>query len=166
MRKFLNFVDRLSEWAGKIFAWLIIFLVLALVYEVGARYLFGAPTIWAWDLSYMLYGAHFMMGAAYVLRLHGNVRIDVFYRRFSPRRQAIVDLCLYPVLFFPVVIVLVIWGAEQALFSWEMRETAIWSAWRAPLYPLRTVLPVAALLLLLQGIAEFVRTLSIAIKGE
>lgn len=160
----LNFIDRLSDLTGKVFAWLVVVLVLALVYEVAARYLFDAPRVWAWDMTYMLYGTHFMMGAAYLLLHRGNVRIDIFYERFSPRRKAIVDLCLYPILLFPVLILLVIEGVDRAWFSWEMREVAMWTAWKPPIYPLRAVLPIGVFLLLLQAIAEFIRNLTIVIK--
>lgn len=163
---FLHSVDRLSEITAKIFAWLVVVLALILVYEVIARYLFLAPTIWAFDVSYMLSGSHFIMGAAYVLSKNKNVRADIFYSRFSPRGQAIIDACLYLILFFPAIIILVVWGADRAALAWAMRELTIWTAWRAPIYPFITLLPVAAFLLLLQGIAEFIRALAVAIKGR
>lgn len=162
----LKFIDKVSEWTGKLFAWLVIPLVCGLMYEVVARYVFGAPTVWAYDITYMLYGAHFMMGAAYLLYIGGNVRIDVFYRQFSPRAKAIVDICLYLVFFFPVMVVLLVFGIEYAWFSWEIKERASLSPWRPPLYPLKTVLPVAIFLLLLQGVVEFIRNLGIAARGK
>jgi len=164
LRIFLKFADTLSELCGKTFAWAIIFLVGGLVYEVVARHLFAAPTIWAWDVSYMLYGVHFMMGVAFVLYTKGHVRMDLIYKRFPPRWQAVSDLCLYLLLFFPVVAVLLVKGIDFAWLSWTLRERAIWSAWRVPIYPFKTVLPVATFLLMLQGIAEFIRCLNIAMK--
>ncbi len=159
MERLLSYVDLLSEFSGKLFAWLIIILTLAIVYEVVCRYIFNAPTIWIWDFSYMLYGAHFMMGAAYTLKHNGNVRIDLFYSRLSARGQAIIDLCLYPIFFFPAVGVLFWVGWDHAQYSWQIREVSSMTMWRAPIYPLKTVLPVATGLLLLQGIAEFMRLL-------
>lgn len=163
---FIQSVDRLNEITAKAFSWLAVALVLMLVYEVATRYIFRAPTIWAFDMSYMLYGSHFIMGAAYVLSKNQNVRADVFYSRFSPRGQAIIDASLYPILFFPAVIVLIVWGADRAALAWATRELTIWTAWRAPIYPFITLLPVAAFLLLLQGIAQFIRSLTVAIKGR
>ena len=159
MQRILRYIDAFSEYTGKLFAWVVVVLTGSLVYEVGARYLFNAPTIWAWDLSYMLYGAHFMMGAAYTLKLNGNVRIDLFYRMLSPRKQAVVDLCLYPVFFFPPVVVLLWYGIDHAAYSWQIRELTSMTVWRVPIYPFKTVLPVATGMLLLQGTAEFIRLL-------
>src|SRR5918997_6034844 len=84
-------LDRVNLWAGKLVAWLVIPMVLSLVYEVVARYLFNAPTTWAYDMTYMLYGAFFMLGAAYTLLKQGHIRTDSFYGQWSPRRQGIVD---------------------------------------------------------------------------
>ncbi len=165
MERILGYIDTLSEYAGKLFGWLIIILTGSLVYEVALRYLFNAPTIWAWDLSYMLYGTHFMMGTAYTLKLNGNVRIDLFYRLLSPHKQAVMDLCLYPVFFFPAVIALFVVGLDHANYSWQIRELTSMTVWRVPVYPFKAILPLATGLLLLQGIAEFIR-LSIRVFGR
>ncbi|MDI6790326.1 MAG: TRAP transporter small permease subunit [Thermodesulfobacteriota bacterium] len=166
MQKFFFYVDKLSEQSGKLFAWIIVILTLSIVYEVAARYLFNAPTIWAWDLSYMLYGAHFMMGAAYTLHLKANVRIDVFYRYLSPKRQALVDMCLYPVFFFPALIVLLVVGVQHLVYAWEIGERTSMTMWRVSLVPFKAVLPLASLLLILQGIVEFIRTMQIVTGRE
>ncbi len=158
MERFIRLIDGLSEKSGKLSAWLILVLTLSIVYEVVARYLFNAPTVWAWDLSYMLYGAHFMMGAAYTLYLKGNVRIDVFYRYFSPKKQAWIDLCLYPIFFFPPLAILFIVGMKHLLYAWEIGEKTSMTVWRVSMVPFKAVLPLAVLLLLLQGLAEFIRT--------
>lgn len=136
------------------------------MYEVIARYAFNAPTIWAYDISYMIYGAHFMMGAAYLLYVRGYVRIDVFHRLLPPRWKGGVDACLFVLFFFPVMIVLLVYGIDYASFSWAMGERSVAGAWRPPLYPLKTVLPVAVFLLMLQGVAEFIRCLGIAVRGK
>ena len=166
MRLFLKFIDKTSETVGKLFAWLIVFLVVGLMYEVIARYVFNAPTIWAYDLTYMIYGAHFMMGAAYLLYARGYVRIDVFYRFLPPRWKGGFDAFLFLVLFFPVMAVLLYKGIPYVAFSWSLHETSTAGAWSPPLYPLKTVLPVAIILLTLQGIAEFIRSLGLAIRGK
>lgn len=162
----LNVIDKISEISGKLFAWLIIPMVAGLLYEVIARYVFNAPTIWAYDLTYMLYGAHFIMGAAFLLSLGGHIRIDVFYNYLSPRGKAIMDLCGYLVLFFPVVAALLIYGTEYAIFSWSMGERTSISAWRPIIYPLKAIFALGILLLLLQGIATFIRNLRVAVRSS
>lgn len=163
---FIRLVDKISEYCSKAFAWLIIPMVGGLFYEVIARYVFTAPTVWAYDLTYMLYGTLFVMGSAYALSKNRHVRIDVFYQRFSPRWKGITDACLYLLLFFPFVLVLLIKGIDYASHSWTIREASPAGAWRPPLYPLKTVLPVAMFVLLLQGAAQFVRCLRLAMGGK
>jgi len=158
LSSFIKFADNLSVWSAKAFAWLIVVLTLSIFYEVIVRYVFNSPTIWAWDLSYMLYGAHFMMGVAFTLYRKGDVRIDVFYKSFSPRTQAMIDLFLYPIFFFPALIVLFWAGLQQSIYSWSILEKSGVTMWRVPIYPFKTILPVATFILLLQGIAEFIKT--------
>lgn len=166
MHSFLHLADWLSTWSAKAFSWLIVVLTLAIFYEVIVRYAFNAPTVWAWDVSYMLYGAHFMMGIAYTLHRKGDVRIDVFYKNFSPRTQATIDLCLYPIFFFPGLIILLYAGIIQTAYSWSIDEKTGVTMWRVPIYPFKTILPLATFLLLLQGTAEFIRTIHTAVKGK
>lgn len=165
MNTFLSIIDKISEISGKLFAWLIIPLVGGLLYEVTARYIFNAPTIWAYDMTYILYGVHFMMGAAYLLSLGGHIRIDVFYQRLSPRNKAIVDICGYLLLFFPVMAALLVFGTKFAAFSWQMKEKAFTTAWLPIIYPFKAVFPIGIFLLLLQGIAIFIRNLRVAVRG-
>lgn len=166
IRTFLKCIDGLSEWTGKFFSWLVIFLIAALVYEVVARYVFRAPTFWAFEVSYMLYGALFMMGLAYVLLHGGHVRIDVLYRRLSPRKKAIIELFCYLVFFFPVMAIILKYGIDYAQLSWQLGERSVMSAWKPPIYPFKTIIPVAIFILTLQGVAEFLRHLVIALKGK
>lgn len=166
MDSVLRRIDRLSEYCAKVFAWLIVPMVGGLFYEVVARYVFRAPTEWSYDLTYMLYGTLFVMAAAWVLSTNRHVRIDVLYTKLRPRTQGIVDAILYLVLFFPAIIVLLVKGIEYAQFSWSMKEVSSAGAWRPPLYPLKTVFPVAMALLLLQGIAEFIRSIRRATRKE
>jgi len=163
---FFKSVDKTSEVAGKLFAWLIVGLVAGLMYEVIARYAFNAPTIWAYDITYMIYGTHFMMGAAWLLYARGYVRIDVFHRLLPPRWKGGVDAFLFLLLFFPVMIVLLYKGIPYVAFSWSLKETSTAGAWSPPIYPLKTVLPIAIFLLMLQGVAEFIRSLGLAIRGK
>lgn len=151
-------IDAISEWSGRVFCWLIFPLVGSLTYEVLARYVFGAPTIWAYDLSYMLYGSHFMLGSAYTLLKGGHIRTDIFYQNWSPRTQGTVDALLYLLLFFPGILFFFWMGSTEALHSWAIGERSDASPWRPIVYPLKLVLPFSALLLLLQGVSEFIKS--------
>lgn len=164
-RAIIRTLDRISIWSGKAFAWLIIPMVLALVYEVGARYWFNAPTLWAYDMTYMLYGSHFMLGAAYTLAMQGHIRTDFFYRLWSVRWQGTVDSLLYIFFFFPALGLWFWAGYDYAAISWERGEVAISSPWKPILYPFKTVMPVTTVLLMLQGIAELAKCLYAARYG-
>jgi TRAP-type mannitol/chloroaromatic compound transport system permease small subunit len=156
-KEFLRRIDLIAYWTGMAVAWLIVPMILFLVYEVLARYLFNRPTVWSYDLTYMLYGVHYMLGAAFTLSMKGHTRIDIFYARFSPRGRAIIDLICYTCLFFPVVFFLFFSGIDLAAYSWKIRETSRMSAWRVPLYPFKTIIPIAFALLALQGISEYIK---------
>jgi TRAP-type mannitol/chloroaromatic compound transport system permease small subunit len=155
-----------AEWSGLLFCWLIVPLVLAMVYEVIARYVFNAATIWSYDISYMMYGSHFMLGAAYTLLRGGHIRTDIFYMNWSPRTQGIVDASLYLFLFFPGMALFFWMGLQEALQSWDIREVSDASPWRPPLYPFKTVIPVAAALIIVQGVSEFLKSFYAATKGH
>lgn len=158
-------LDAFAEWTGWLVAWLIVPLIGAMVYEVVARYFFYAPTVWAQDLSYMLYGTLFMLGGAYTLRHRGHIRTDFLYNSFGARGQALVDSVAYLFLFFPAFGVFLWLGWESFLESWRLDERTI-SPWNPPLYPFRAVLPLAAALLLVQGVSEALKSLYALIKGE
>jgi TRAP-type mannitol/chloroaromatic compound transport system permease small subunit len=163
----VKYIDLIiGEWSGKIFRWLIIPMAGGLTYEVFARYLFNAPTIWAYDITYMLYGAHFMLGAAYTLRTGGHIRTDMFYERWSPRTQGLVDAICYFTLFFPGMIFFFIAGVDEALLSISILERSDASPWRPPLYPFKCVIPAGALLLLIQGLSESLKSIYAAWKGR
>lgn len=157
MNRLLLAIDEISAWVGKGFAWSIVILTFAISYEVASRYLLGQPTEWAYDVSYMLYGALFMMAGAYTLSRNGHVRGDVLYRFLRPRTQAGIDLALYILFFFPGVIALVYSGWGFAKLAWVMKEHSSFSPGGPPLYHFKTLIPMAGFFLLLQGIAETVR---------
>lgn len=159
-------IDMVSEWSGRLFCWLIIPLVAGATYEVIARYAFNAPTEWAYDLSYMLYGSHFMLGAAYTLLKGGHIRTDIFYQNWSPRTRGIVDATLYLLFFFPGILFFFWMGSVEAGQSWSIREVSDASPWRPIVYPFKTVIPIGAGLLLLQGISEFIKSAYIAARGR
>lgn len=159
----LPVISSISEWSGKIAAFIIIPNVLALVYEVVARYVFNKPTIWSYEVTYFLYASHFMLGAAYTLKYHRHIKVDVFYSRLSHRKQAIIDTIGYAVLFFPAIIVLIYGGIGLVQDSVLMNERSSITAWQPILWPFKAMLPIAFVLLLLQGIEEFVNSLMIAV---
>jgi len=164
--RLVRVIDTFSEWSGRTFAWLIIPLVVGATYEVFARYLFNRPTIWAYDLSYMLYGAHFMLGAGYTLLRGGHIRTDIFYQNWSPRTQGRVDALLYLCLFFPGMIFFFWMGGQEGLHSLLIGERSDASPWRPVLYPLKLVIPITALLILIQGVSELIKSAHLALKGR
>jgi TRAP-type mannitol/chloroaromatic compound transport system permease small subunit len=157
MQKVLLAVDKLSTWIGKAFSWCIVGLTLLISWEVFSRYALSTPHAWAFDVMIMLYGTLFMMAGAYTLAKNGHVRGDVLYGFFRPRTQAVIDLTLYIVFFIPGVIALVWSGYTYAAESWAINEHSTVTYEGPPIYPFKTVIPVAGAILLLQGVVEIVR---------
>jgi TRAP-type mannitol/chloroaromatic compound transport system permease small subunit len=150
-------IDALVRAVGKAVAWLILPMVGSLVWEVVARYSFSAPTVWAYDMTFMLYGTFFMIGSAWTLQKGGHIRTDLYYARWSPRTQARVDLACYLVLFFPAMAVFGWLGAEYFWRSYQLNERIVTSPWLPIVWPFKFVIPATAVLLVLQGIAECIR---------
>ncbi|GAB6152725.1 TRAP transporter small permease subunit [Desulfosporosinus burensis] len=164
MRIILHYLDFVSEWTGKLISFLIIVLSLVIGYEVIARYLLNAPTIWVHEASGMLFGTYIVLGGAYVLSIGGHVNMDLVYNRLSIRQQALLDIITFWV--FAAFCVTLIWtGWERAWYSIKVMEKSA-SIWGPPLYPIKLVLPIGAFLLLLQGIAKFARDVITLVKGE
>ena len=157
MKKVLIVIDSLNLWIGKSFAWLILVLTLGISYEVLVRYVFRAPTTWAFDFSYINYGALFLMAGAYTLSRNGHVRADVLYRFWQPRTQAMMDLVLYIIFFLPAVLAFMYSGYKFAEMSVRFREVSIFSPAGVPVFPLKALIPVTGVLLFIQGFAEIVR---------
>ena len=155
----IRIIDAISNWSGEVVCWLIVPLVGSLTYEVFARYIFGAPTVWAYDVSYMIYGGMFMLGAGYALFRGGHIRTDMLYQNWSPRTQGAVDAVCYLFLFFPAMLFLLWMGGQEAWHAWEIGERSDQSPWRPILYPFKAVIPVTALMLLLQGVSEFLKSM-------
>ena len=170
MERFIFFIDSITAWVGKAFAWCIMIMTLGVSYEVFVRYLLRDPTSWAFDLSYMMYGALFMMAGAYTLSRDGHVRGDVLYRLWRPRIQAIVEFVLYFFFFFPGVLALIFAGTHYAMESWSynngMGEVSVMSPANVPIFQFKTVTPVAGVLLLVQGIAQCCRCVVCMRTGE
>ncbi|WP_114394466.1 TRAP transporter small permease subunit [Oleisolibacter albus] len=157
MRRSLFLIDAISTGVGKAFSWCILGLTLVVCTEVFMRYVLGSPTSWAYDTSTMLYGALFMMCGAYLLARNGHVRGDFLYKQWRPRTQAAVDLALYLLFFFPAALTLVYSGYGFAKLSWMMNEHSAFTPDGPPVYPFKTLIPLAGLLLLVQGLAETAR---------
>lgn len=175
MNQFLNFIDRFSAWVGKSFAWCILILTFATTYEVFVRYVLRDPTSWAFDISYIMYGTLFMMAGGYALSRNAHVRGDFVYRLWPPRIQACIELVLYFLFFYPGVLALIYAGINYAAESWSYMpygpsglrgEISINSPAGVPVFPLKTILPIASAVLLLQGIAETIRCVLCIKTGE
>ncbi len=163
MLGYIRFADNLSAWFGKAFAWLIIMMCVGTGYEVFMRYVLNSPTTWALDVSFIMYGTLFMMGGAYTLSRGGHVRGDFLYRLWQPKTQAKVDLVLYFLFFFPGVTALVFAGWKYAAKSWQFQEVSVNSPAGIPIFQFKTVIALAGLLLLIQGVAQVFRCI-IAIR--
>jgi TRAP-type mannitol/chloroaromatic compound transport system permease small subunit len=153
----VNFIDRFTAWFGRAFAWLILLMAFGMGYEVLSRYLFDAPTAWAYDMSYILYGSLFMMGGAYTLARNAHVRGDFLYRLWKPRTQGIVELVLYFIFFFPGILALVISGTKYAARSIGYMEVSVFSPAGVPVFQFKCIIVAAGLLLFIQGIAQVCR---------
>jgi TRAP-type mannitol/chloroaromatic compound transport system permease small subunit len=155
-QQLLHAADRLSNWTGKVFAWLIIALMLVVCAEVFKRYALNAPTAWIYDANNMMYGTLFMMCGAYALAQNGHVRGDFLYGSMKPRTQATLDLALYILFFLPGIGALTWAGWDYFNDSLAMREQTF-NATPLPVYPFKFVIPVAGVIVMLQGLAEIVR---------
>ena len=155
--KFVYAIESLSVWVGRAFGWCILVLTLSVSYEVFVRYILNKPTVWAFDMMVQMYGALFMMAGAYALAQDTHVRGDVLYRLFPIRMQASIDFLLYLIFFFPGMLALFWFGMEIAQDSWRYKEVSWNSPARIQVYFFKTLIPLAAGLLLLQGLSELVR---------
>jgi len=165
MQKFLKTCDGISEWSGKIFMWLVIPMTALVAFEVISRRFFNTPHIWSLEVTNYLYGPHFMLVAAYTLLHKGHVAIDIIYNRFPPRVRGVLDIITYSTLFFPFCIIMTYQGAIFAKTSWLIHETSESAGLRVvPL--VKTVIPVTFALVLIQGLAGFVRSIGLLVKGE
>ena len=166
MQRLLLTIDKISTFAGQVFAWLIVGLTGLITWEVFSRYVLSNPHAWAFDVMIMMYGTLFMMAGAYTLSKNGHVRGDVLYGFFPPRLQAGLDLTLYILFFVPGVIALVWAGYVYAGESWAINEHSNITAEGPPIYPFKTIIPVAGAFLILQGIVEIARCVICLAQGE
>lgn len=166
MQKLLLAIDKVSTFVGQTFAWFIVALTLMISWEVFSRYVLDAPHPWAFDVMIMMYGTVFMMAGAYTLSKNGHVRGDVLYGFFPPRLQAGLDLALYILFFIPGVVALAYAGYGFAAESWAINEHSNITANGPPVYPFKTILPIAGAFLLAQGLVEIVRCIVCIKQGE
>ena len=164
--KTIRAVDGFSDWSGKLVAWLILPLVGSLTYESIARYLFDAPTLWAFDLSYMMYAAIFMLGSHYTLMKGAHIRTDMLWEKFTPRTKGRIDAIAYIFFFFPAMILLFYASVDEAWASWRMHELSEQTAWRPILWPFKAIVPLSSLLLMIQGVSELLKSLYAAKTGQ
>ena len=157
MQRYIQFADKLSTWFGHTFAWLIMLMTVGVSYEVFVRYALRAPTPWAFDVTYIMYGTLFMMAGAYTLSQDGHVRADFLYRLWRPRTQAVVELVLYFLFFFPGILALIFAGWKYASRSWRFLEVSTMSPANIPIFQFKTVIVVAGVLVFLQGVAQVFR---------
>jgi TRAP-type mannitol/chloroaromatic compound transport system permease small subunit len=161
----VNVIDKFTDTTGTWVAWLNVPLVLAVAYEVIARYAFNAPTTWSFDVTYMLYGTIFMLGAAYALHKGAHIRTDFFFEKWSIRTQGVIDSVAYIVFFFPSIFTLMVVGWTESWYAFGIGETSEQTPWRPILWPFKMMVPLACLLLLIQGISETIKSLYAARLG-
>ena len=166
MQNLLLFIDGVSTWVGKAFSWLIVALTLLISWEVFSRYALDHPHAWAFDVMIMLYGTLFMMAGAYTLSKNGHVRGDVLYGFFPPRLQAGLDLSLYLLFFIPGVVAFVWAGYNYAAESWVINEHSNITADGPPIYPFKTIIPIAGAFILVQGVVEIIRCVICLRQGD
>jgi TRAP-type mannitol/chloroaromatic compound transport system permease small subunit len=166
MHHYIRFADTLSAWVAKAFAWSVMVMTLGVSYEVFVRYGLKSPTVWAFDVSYIMYGTLFMLGGAYTLSRDAHVRADIIYRLMSERAQAALELVLYFLFFFPGVLALIFAGWKYVSRSWRYQEVSTMSPANIPIYQFKTVIIVAGVLLVIQGVAQVFRCLICLKRGQ
>ena len=163
---FLHTIDRVSTSVRQAFSFCIVLLTLHVSWEVFSRYALDAPRAWAFDFMIMMYGTLFMMAGAYTLSKNSHVRGDVLYGFFRPRTQAALDLALYFLFFIPGILALIYAGYGYAAESWRINEHSTITYEGPPIYPFKTVIPLAGAILMAQGIVEIIRCIICLKQGE
>ncbi|GHV54351.1 hypothetical protein FACS1894206_06950 [Deltaproteobacteria bacterium] len=164
MKKLIARIESLNNIIGRICSYSILIMMLLVVYEVFTRRVLNSPTVWTFEAITMIFGFHFMMVMPFTLLNKGIVNVDLFYNKLNIKNRALLDVLTYALLFFPFVGGIFLFAVPYAIDSWQTLETS-WSVFAPPIYPFKTVIPVAFGLLLLQGIAELFKRILI-LKGE
>ena len=166
MAKTIVNIDKLSKWIGNIVCWILMPLIFAMTYEVLARKLFLAPTIWAYDISRFLYGALFMLGAAYALSRGVHIRADFLYRNFKIKNQGLIDFWLYLLFYFPGLMVFLYMTIGFVGESIQRGERGMDTTWMPYMWPIKSCLLIGIIFLLVQGVSELLKSYWAAKKGE
>ena len=159
LRAVVKSVDKVSTWTGKAISWIMVILVLEVTYDVTMRYLFTAPTIWSYDVSYMLAGTIIMLVAPWVLMLDGHIALDVISNKFSARTRLILDIIFFIVCFFPLLSFLFKHSIDVTWIAVAHFEKSSITYWRPYIWPFRIMISFGFLMLLIQGVASFIRRL-------
>ena len=163
-------IDRFSKWIGSIVCsivcWILMPLIFAMTYEVLARKLFLAPTIWAYDISRFLYGALFMLGAGYALSKGVHIRADFLYRNFKTKTQGLIDFWLYILFYFPGLIIFLYMTIGFVEESIRRGERGMDTTWMPFMWPIKSCLLIGIIFLLVQGFSELLKSYWAAKKGE
>jgi TRAP-type mannitol/chloroaromatic compound transport system permease small subunit len=163
--RLVRIIDKFTDTTGTWVAWLNMPLVLIVSYEVFARYLFNAPTMWSFDMTYMLYGTIFMLGSAYALHKGAHIRTDFFFEKWSIRTKGVIDSIAYLVFFFPSIFVFMLVSGSEGWYSFTINEESEQTPWRPILWPYKMVVPLTCFLLLIQGVSEVIKSLWAARTG-
>jgi len=163
--KTVRMIDKFTDTTGTWVAWLNMPLVAVVAYEVFARYVFHAPTIWSFDLTYMFYGTIFMLGAAFALHKGAHIRTDFFYEKWSVKTKGIIDATSYIVFFFPSIVMLLWISGGEAWYAFDIKETSEQTPWRPILWPYKSVVPLTCVFLLIQGVSELIKSFYAARTG-
>ena len=163
--RLVRIIDKFTDVTGTWVAWLNVPLVLAVAYEVFARYLFNAPTLWSFDVTYMLYGTIFMLGSAFALLKGAHIRTDFFFEKWSVRTKGMIDSIAFIVFFFPSIFVFFLVSGQEGWYAMEIGETSEQTPWRPILWPFKMVVPLTCILLLIQGVSETIKSVYAARTG-
>ncbi|HOO39373.1 MAG TPA: TRAP transporter small permease subunit [Deltaproteobacteria bacterium] len=164
LKVLLQTIDKTNEWVARIVSYAIVLIAIATIYEVIMRYFFNAPTKWVFEFNYLLHGPYFLLVGAYAYAAGRHVNVDIVHARFSPRKRAIIDCLTAPVFFF-FMFTMFYYGGRFALNSLAVKET-LSSAWAPPIYPVKLCIPLAAALVILQGISKFIKDFHHAVTGR
>ena len=159
-------IDKFSKWIGNTVCWITVPLFFAMTYEVLARKIFNAPTMWAYDMSRFLYGALFMLGAGYALSKGVHIRADFLYRNFKTKTQGIIDFWLYIIFYFPGLIVFLYMTYGFVIESIQRNEKGMDTAWMPLMWPIKMCLLLGIIFLLIQGISELFNSYWAATRGQ
>jgi TRAP-type mannitol/chloroaromatic compound transport system permease small subunit len=163
--RLVRVIDKFTDVTGTWVAWLNVPLVFAVAYEVFARYLFNAPTLWSFDVTYMLYGTIFMLGSAFALLKGAHIRTDFFFEKWSVRTKGMIDSIAFIVFFFPSIFVFFLVSGQESWYAMQIGETSEQTPWRPILWPFKMVVPLTCILLLIQGVSETIKSVYAARTG-